>query len=337
MTQRCVKLALAMKKGATHWRAFGLHWQVRALGAVRALWAGKLSAAAFLLLAVAGVSFTPTVAADSEFQRKIIAELSGHMSDGDRALGPRSTPTERAAAANYVAAMLTDLQLAPQRHTYRMRNSNPLIDLLLAPYVGTNIYAVLPSTSPGAPYVIVGAHYDSDPGVPGAGDNAAGVAVLADLAVRLSALSERPVNYVFAFFDQEEDNEVGSRAFAAYLKRNDYDIHSVHISDLPAWDRDGKGEIEIQSPGPLLERLYRSAAEKLGYELQLTQGGSSDNHSFLEAGYRTVGVFGDVTKHLHKKSDTLETIDFAFMASVTDLMFAVLSNIDAEEATDGSR
>ncbi len=247
--------------------------------------------------------------------------------------GPRSTPDQRAAAASTLADALEAIGLTPRRHSYRLRNVNGLVDLLIRPYRGTNIYAIIEATTPGSsPYVVVGAHYDSEPDCPGAVDNASGVALVYSIASRISQLEQRRVNFILAFFDQEEDDEVGSRAFVRFLRSQDWDVHSVHTADLVGWDADGDRAVEAQSPGTYLESLYRQAAERRKVPLYVTQGASSDNKSFLEAGYRTVAVseewmHDDSTPHLHRSTDTYPTLDFEYLSSTTDLVFEVLKTI----------
>lgn len=268
-------------------------------------------------------------------QREMVATLSGHGRSTPGA-GVRSSPKQRAATADWLFLALESIGLQPKRHDYRLPNVNGLVDLLLPPLRGTNVYATVVATRPRAPFIVIGAHYDSDPGSPGAGDNAAGVALVYTLGQALQARIERPFNYLLVFFDQEEDDEIGSKAFARFLDAGDFLVHSVHVTDLPGWDEDGDGEIEIQSPTPLLEQRYLRAAERIGVSLRVTKGGSSDNKSFLAAGYPTVGVFGDVTRHLHKPTDTYQTVDFVYLDRMTSLILDVVSAL-SDEASRNER
>ena len=67
------------------------------------------------------------------------------------------------------------------------------------------------------PAIIVGAHFDSVQGSPGADDNASGVAVLLEAARLLSKIPLR-TQVLFCAFQLEEFNMVGSRHFARQLK-----------------------------------------------------------------------------------------------------------------------
>jgi len=67
------------------------------------------------------------------------------------------------------------------------------------------------------PLVIVGAHFDSVAGTPGADDNASGVAVLLETARLLSQVASA-TQVLFCAFNLEELNMIGSTAFARKLK-----------------------------------------------------------------------------------------------------------------------
>ncbi|MDM9385752.1 M28 family peptidase [Chlorogloeopsis sp. ULAP01] len=80
---------------------------------------------------------------------------------------------------------------------------------------GRNVIAHLPGVI--KPNIILGAHYDSVPGSPGANDNASGTAVVLALARNLSNTSLGRQAW-FVAFDGEEDGLHGSRAFVNTAK-----------------------------------------------------------------------------------------------------------------------
>ncbi len=78
---------------------------------------------------------------------------------------------------------------------------------------GVNVVAERPGTDPNAGVLLVGAHYDSVRGSPGADDNATGVVVALEVARLLGDRKTlRPLRIVL--FDQEEAGLVGSYAYA---------------------------------------------------------------------------------------------------------------------------
>ena len=269
-----------------------------------------------------------------DMQRELIGQLTGHNNSKSSGtpLTPRNTAEERAQAAGTLIKAMEALGFNPIEHNYRLKNVNGLVDVLLSPYKGINIYTLIPATGPSDEYVILGAHYDSDPGSPGAVDNGSGVALVYGLAASLSQLQSRKLNFIAVFFDQEEDDEIGSKAFVKYLQTLPYTIHSAHIFDLIGWDEDGDKAVEVQSPGPLLEKLYKEAAARLNIPLYITEGASSDNESFLEAGYHAALMSeewfnDDSSPYYGKPGDTYETVDFAYLASSTALALEVLKTL----------
>jgi hypothetical protein len=74
--------------------------------------------------------------------------------------------------------------------------------------VGVNVIGALPCEQAGLPAIVVGAHYDTRPGSPGADDNASGVAAMVECARALSARKLRR-RVLFVAFDAEERQDPG--------------------------------------------------------------------------------------------------------------------------------
>ncbi len=196
---------------------------------------------------------------------------------------------------------------------------------------GANVIATLPPTdaaNASAPAILVGAHFDSVNAGPGAADNATGVAiVLASARFLASVPRARPIT--FALFDQEELGLVGSRAYALSLTTAGTPLRGAHIFDMLAWDGDGDRTVELWSPSPALEELYRQHGPAANTPISTVTFASSDHKAFLDAGFAAVGigeefVGGDHTPHYHKATDTVANVDFAHLEVVTRLAFAVL-------------
>ncbi len=91
-------------------------------------------------------------------------------------------------------------------------------------FLGRNVVAVLPGSDPKLKdeWICLSAHYDhlgkrDDTLFPGADDNASGVAMLIEVAERLSLQKERPKRtIVFVAFDLEEVGLLGSTYFAGH-------------------------------------------------------------------------------------------------------------------------
>jgi acetylornithine deacetylase/succinyl-diaminopimelate desuccinylase-like protein len=88
-------------------------------------------------------------------------------------IGPRtpSTPDSLVRAANYIHSVFEDAGLTVREQDYDYYGERV-----------TNLLATLPTTAGASAYYVVGAHYDTIPGTPGADDNASAVAVMLELA-----------------------------------------------------------------------------------------------------------------------------------------------------------
>src|SRR5215472_3188110 len=89
-------------------------------------------------------------------------------------------------------------------------------------------------TSSGAeagPYLLLGAHYDSVPGTPGADDNGSAVAVCLECA-RL--IKENQIgSTMIVFYNREEDGLLGSQDFVAHLvTKTSWIISEAHIFEM---------------------------------------------------------------------------------------------------------
>ena len=101
-------------------------------------------------------------------------------------------PGELRSARDYLARILADLGYDVRIQAF------PVGGLTVA-----NLEVILPGSNPGGESLVVGAHYDSAPGTPGANDNASGAAVVLELA-RLLRGASPPREIRFVFFVNEE-------------------------------------------------------------------------------------------------------------------------------------
>jgi acetylornithine deacetylase/succinyl-diaminopimelate desuccinylase-like protein len=259
------------------------------------------------------------------FQKNVIAKLSGQEE-----IRPGLKLANRAAAENKQAARLfleetwRSLGLAVLKQDYSPE--------------GENVYTILKATAPSEEYVIFGAHYDTSRNSPGANDDATGVALVTAAAVELSRTRPRLRNFIFVLFDEEERGMRGSRAFAQKLKDEGLKVHSVHTVDQMGWDKDLDQAIELELPYPGAVDLYQAAAKTLSPPIPIlvTQETGSDHSAFRRLGFQAVGITEeyrnkDTTPHIHKPTDTFETIQFDYLKSTTGLVFTVLKTLARKE------
>jgi len=277
----------------------------------------------FLITLMAGFSlalpwYPPRASQDTggivSLQKEFVARLTGRADifPGQR-LADRASVPNRAQTRDYLCALLDSLGLEPQQHGYREG--------------GENVFAVLPATVKSDEYIVLGAHFDSVPGAPGANDNATGCAVIVGAAVSVIGLEHRSKNLLFVFFDEEERGLQGSRAFAARLREEGKNIVAVHTIDQMGWDADGDRAVELELPSEGAVALYEAAREAAGLSIQIhvTTEPGSDHSAFRRLGMPAVGLTeeyrnGDTTPYMHRAGDTWETVDFDFLYSSTRLV-----------------
>ncbi len=215
------------------------------------------------------------------------------------AASPRATVAQRNAARGYLMSQLTSLGFASRIETYG---------------TGGNVVAELPATMATAAWLVLGAHFDTVSGSPGANDNATGVAMVLAAARGLAGVSCRDTNVAFVFFDQEEIGLVGSAAYAAAARAAGTNIIAAHTIDQAGWDMDDDLRFEIERPSAGLFAQYQAAATAVGAQVVQTQISTTDHQSFRSEGFPAVGlteeyVSGDTTPHYHQPGDVASTVD----------------------------
>lgn len=196
--------------------------------------------------------------------------------------------------------------------------------------------------------IILGAHFDSVEGSPGADDNASGVAVLLEAARILAGLRLRS-QVLFCAFNLEELNMIGSTHFAKKLRAAGAKVSAMVSLEMVGFtdsrpggqqypvglrwfypDRgDFIGVVGNWRSSLLLRQFSRSMRQVRGLAVEtLTVLGNgflvpqvrlSDHSPFWDLGYPALLVTDTAffrNPHYHGPSDTLETLDLKFMANV---------------------
>jgi Zn-dependent M28 family amino/carboxypeptidase len=214
---------------------------------------------------------------------------------------------------------------------------------------------------PGRAGILVGAHYDSIPGTPGADDNASAVAAL---IVAARAIGPRE-DVCFVAFDGEECGFVGSRALVAGLGM--HRPRQVHILEMVGYASRAPGSQRnplpaIQAPvvGDFLAVVgTHGSREMLDHVLATASAHNlpvqglylpdvplamieeishhvvrSDHAPFWRAGLPAL-MWTDTAEfrnpHYHRATDTPDTLDYDFLTGVTRLLVhAVLSGAAAD-------
>jgi Zn-dependent M28 family amino/carboxypeptidase len=257
-------------------------------------------------------------------------------------IGPRSplNGDSLVRAANYIRSVFEQAGLSVREQDYQYYDHRV-----------TNLLATAPKTAGASAYYLVGAHYDTVPGTPGADDNASAVAVLLELAGRLrNERLKAPV--LFAAFTLEEPpayltGHQGSRVFVRSCQSNSNRMlgaivlemvgytaprqHYPYLARWPGYPAQGDfigiiGNWRSLRFGWTVLKGFRENQSLPVRSLFLPFNGwilpetrLSDHASFWDAGLPAVMVTDTAffrNPNYHLPSDTIDTLDFTFMAEL---------------------
>ena len=257
------------------------------------------------------------------------------------AIGERNTkkPEQLSASAKYLENSFLALGYTVNRETF------PADGVPVA-----NIVAEKAGKKHSGKIVVVGAHYDTPPGSPGADDNASGIAGLLEIARHHSELEmDRTIRFV-AFVNEEppyfQTELMGSRVHARGCRERNEQIVAMLCLECIGYYRDQPGS-QIYPPPlgrwypdradfiafcsdvrsyPLLRkaiRVFRTTmkfpSEGLVAPKRFAEIGWSDHWSFWQEQYPAIMITDTAflrNRHYHLASDRPDTLDYERMARV---------------------
>lgn len=306
--------------------------------------------AAFLLCALSGASlfcrlpaqpYSGALAPLSDQETILSERLKGHVAKLAGEIGERSVrrPSSLTSATRYIEAKLREHGYGVSRQVVQV-GEQPI----------ENIEAELKGSSQSAEIIVVGAHYDSVSGCPGANDNGSGTAAVLEIA-RLMA-GQKPVRTIrFVFFVNEEPpffkcETMGSLCYAKRCKQRKERIVAMLSVETIGYYSNKKGSQAYPFPYNLFypdtgnfisfisdlssRKLLRNAISlfrahsKFPIEGACAPGfvpgvGWSDHWSFWRYGYPAIMVTDTAPfryPHYHTPSDTPDKIDYGSTARV---------------------
>ncbi|HEV7427359.1 MAG TPA: M20/M25/M40 family metallo-hydrolase [Thermoanaerobaculia bacterium] len=266
-------------------------------------------------------------------------------------IGERNVQRARAyaQAAGYIEQSLRHAGFSTSRQTFEVEG----VDC-------ANIEAALEGAASKNEIVIIGAHYDSVIGSPGADDNGSGVAALLALA-RAFAKEKPPRTLRFVAFANEEPPHfqspaMGSWRYAKRCRERKENIVAMLSLETIGYFSDEKGSQQY----PLAEHSYPPVGNFIAFAANLksaalvdrtmaifrahskvpAEGGAlpeempgvawSDQWSFWQFGYPAVMLTDTApfrNPHYHRSSDRPNTLDYERLAGVVEGLVHVIGDL----------
>ena len=266
---------------------------------------------------------------------------------------PDSAPRALTRAAEYLAARFAEYGWTTSGQPFRALGKSYF-----------NILAVKwppgRSAKDAPPPLLIGAHYDTVIGSPGADDNASALVVLLEAAHRINHVAlARPV--WLAAFCLEEQGLLGSRAFISGLKQTGQPLDGAIILECVGYASREPGSqrtppdvpIPVPTVGNFLSivgnetssellaaverNARRSAPSMPTVPLAVPERGErlpdvrrSDHAAFWDEGYQAVMLTDTANfrnPHYHQPSDTLDTLDLDFLEGVSDIVVGCIEDL----------
>lgn len=286
-------------------------------------------------------SAVPSFFAASENDWDPESELKNHVEYLAGSIGERNVyrPVAYKQAAAYIEESLSAAGLEVDRQEFKVEGLK----------VG-NIIGLMGREHQKAPVLVIGAHYDSVFGSPGANDNASAVAALLSLAARLARHKTQKTIYFAAFANEEppwfRTAQMGSYVFAKSLKDKKMEVELMLSLETMAYFSDEPGSQHY--PFPLqffypnrgnfiafvsnlssrralckLYQAFRQAsdfpAEKGALPGWMPGIGLSDHRSFWQFGYPGVMLTDTAMfryPYYHTPEDTPDKLDYQRLSQV---------------------
>jgi hypothetical protein len=294
----------------------------------------------------------PTAAAAlTEQEVTLRAELAADVQMLAGEIGERNTTryAQLNAAAEFIEGSLSRAGLAPHRSSYEVRGRTC-----------HNIEVEIPGARPDI--LVVGAHYDSVLGSPGANDNASGIAGMLALARRFATKPCAQTLRFVAFVNEEppyfQTEEMGSLVYARKCQERGDRIAAMisletigYFSDAPrsqSYPAAGLGFF-YPTTGNFIgfvantrsRALLRAAVSAFKKQKKLPCEGAalpaaipgigwSDQWSFWECGYPAIMVTDTAPfryPHYHESTDTPDKLDYDRFALVVSGMESVIKEL----------
>ncbi len=297
---------------------------------------GLCSGAIFFVTTMPGPSRPNSPSPESEPSlRELESRLKAHVQEIAGRIGPRYLGSDSGGlelARDYIEAQLREMGYSPRRQEVPTDKG-----------IAHNIEVEMTGQEAPGEIVVLGAHYDTEPGTPGADDNATGVAALLELARTLRNFSFSRTLRLVAFANEEppyfQTERMGSGVYSQRCRSRGENVVAMlslemlgYYSDQPGsqkypdligWRLPNKGNFLAVVSDLSALSFVRSVVGDLRSKGSIPVEGValpsrlpgvwwSDHYGFRQAGYDAAMVTDTAlfrNPHYHKESDTPPTLD----------------------------
>ena len=297
-------------------------------------------------------SYSGELAALTEEQQVLRDELKAHVEKLAGTIGERNIfqPAALKSAVRYIESTFTNAGLTVSLQTFEANGETC-----------HNIEVEIPGSVHPEEIVIIGAHYDSVLGAPGADDNATGTA--AALALAKSPALQHPARTLrfVAFMNEEppffETEYMGSLVYAKRCReRNEKIVAMLSIESIGCYNSKSGSQkypfpmglfypsrgdffaiVGRSSDAVLVRRCIKTFRENAQFPSEggalpgaLPGVGWSDHWAFWQVGYPAIMLSDTATfrsPDYHLESDTVEKLDYGRMARVVDGLTPVIVDL----------
>jgi Zn-dependent M28 family amino/carboxypeptidase len=309
----------------------------------------------WVMIAMPGRSFEGPLPALSAQQTELRDRLRAGVQKLAGAIGERNVDRyeELRSAADWLEGSFRGAGYSVERQTYAVLDKR--FDNLVVERTGNDAPKEI---------VVIGAHYDTASGSPGANDNATGAIAVLELA-RVFAARATPRTIRFVEFVNEEPPSyqgegMGSRVYAKRCRdRSERIVGMVSIETVGYFSREpGSQSYPIPALGFIYpktgdfisfvgnvdsrELVRRAVGAFRGYASFPSEGGAfpanlpgvgwSDHSSFWAVGYPAIMITDTAPfryPHYHEASDTPDKVDYDALARVVDGLEGVVEGLAA--------
>jgi len=312
-------------------------------------------AAAWWFSYMPGSSFEDALPPPTAKEVSLARDLENHVVKLAGEIGERNMekPEQLEAAARYIESTFAVHGLTPVRHTYEVDGADV-----------SNIEVELPGRTLAEEIIVVGAHYDSAWGTPGADDNASGTAAVLELARLFKGVKFKRTVRLVAFVNEEpphfRNESMGSLTYAKRCAERKENVVAMLALEMLGFYTEETG---VQQYPPPLQFAYPETGDFIAFVGDFDSGGLvrkaiglfrettnfpseglvgpafisgvdfSDHWSFWQAGYPGIMVTDTAffrNEHYHEPTDTPDRLDYHRMARVTTGIAHVVTSLANE-------